>query len=166
MIKLKLILFLLIFSGISTCSFGQVDTVNNANLSKDAPIDKSHHVESTEKQRQYDNMIAPYIEQALKTLPDAKQRFLKGLKPGEVFFLVTRIYDKDGKFEQIFVRIKKWDDDNIKGLISNNLYTVKEYFNGQIIDFNEKDVLDWLISKPDGSEEGNYIGKFLDTLNR
>ncbi len=29
--------------------------------------------------------------------------------------------------------------------------------------FNEDELLDWLISKPDGSEEGNVVGKFLDT---
>ena len=111
-------------------------------------------------------MIAPYVEQALKTLPEAKQRFLNGLKQGEVFFLVTRIYDKDGKFEQVFVRIKKWNYDNIKGLIANDLFSVKEYYKGQMIEFKEKDVLDWLISKPDGSEEGNFVGKFLDTINK
>ena len=27
----------------------------------------------------------------------------------------------------------------------------------------ESDVLDWTISKPDGTEEGNFVGKFLDT---
>ena len=25
------------------------------------------------------------------------------------------------------------------------------------------EVLDWTISKPDGTEEGNFVGKFLDT---
>jgi len=164
MIKPKQISLLLIFLGFSVFTFGQIDTVNNTSLSKDAPTDKSHHIESSEKQKQYEKLIAPYVEQALKTLPVAKQKFLKGLKYGEAFFLVTRIYDKDGKFEQVFVRIKKWENDNIKGLISNDLHTVKEYYNGQMIDFKEKDVLDWLISKPDGNEEGNYVGKFLDTM--
>jgi hypothetical protein len=27
---------------------------------------------------------------------------------------------------------------------------------------SERDLTDWLISKPDGSEEGNVVGKFLD----
>jgi uncharacterized protein YegJ (DUF2314 family) len=166
MMRIKLISLLLVFSGISVCSLGQIDTVNNAKLAKNAPVDKSHPIESSEKQKQYEKMIAPYVEQALKTLPGAKQRFLSGLKPGEVFFLVTRIYDKDGKMEQVFIRIKKWDNENIKGLIGNDLYCVKEYRRGQMIDFKEKDVLDWVISKPDGSEEGNFIGKFLDTLSK
>jgi hypothetical protein len=29
--------------------------------------------------------------------------------------------------------------------------------------FAETEVMDWLISHPDGSEEGNFVGKFLDT---
>jgi len=166
MLKFKLIPFLFIIAGISICTFGQIDTVNSANLSKKAPDDKPLRIASSAKQEQYEKMLAPYVQQALKTLPAAKQTFISGLKQGEAFFLVTRIYDTDGKFEQIFVRVKKWDNDNIKGLIANNLHTVKEYHNGQLIDFEEKDVLDWLITKPDGSEEGNYIGKFLDTHNR
>jgi hypothetical protein len=35
---------------------------------------------------------------------------------------------------------------------------------GQTYTFNESDLIDWFISKPDGSEEGNVVGKFLDTL--
>jgi hypothetical protein len=27
----------------------------------------------------------------------------------------------------------------------------------------ERDLLDWLITRPDGTEEGNVVGKFLDT---
>jgi len=164
--KLNLILTFFISTGFSILSFGQIDTINNSKLSIDAPIDKGHYIEGSEKQRKYDQMIAPYIEQARKTLPDAKKRFLLGLKSGEVFYLVTRIYDKDGKFEQVFVRVKDWHDDDIKGLIENELYTVKEYHNGQLIVFKEKGVYDWLISKPDGSEEGNFIGKYLDSVQK
>lgn len=166
MLRFKLISFIMILSGSIFNSYGQIDTINSAKLSKDAPVDKAHHVEGTDQQKQYEQMVAPYIGQALNTLPGAKQRFLNGLPQGEAFFLVTRIYDRDGSFEQVFVRVKKWDQDKIKGAIANDLYTVKDFHNGQMIEFNEKDVLDWLISKPDGSEEGNFIGKFLDTLNK
>ena len=27
----------------------------------------------------------------------------------------------------------------------------------------ELEVLDWTVSKPDGTEDGNFVGKFLDT---
>jgi hypothetical protein len=31
--------------------------------------------------------------------------------------------------------------------------------------FQESELVDWLISRPDGSEEGNVVGKFLDERN-
>ncbi|MDF2455122.1 MAG: hypothetical protein K0R51_1115 [Cytophagaceae bacterium] len=161
----KLTLIFFVFIALSINCFAQEDQVNSDKLSKDAPADQSHSILKDE-QKHYDKMIAPYVAQARKTLPDAKERFLSRLQPGESFFLVTRIYDQDGKFEQVFVRIKKWNGDNISGLIANNLNVVKEYQNGQLIAFKEKDVLDWLVAKRDGSEEGNFIGKYLDSLSR
>ena len=110
-----------------------------------------------------DSLIAPYVKQALQTYGKAKERFLKGLSPGEAFFVVTRIFDRDGKFEQVFIRVKAFSSDTVSGTIANDLTAVKEYKFGQIISFSEKNVMDWLITKPDGSEEGNFIGKFMDT---
>ena len=34
---------------------------------------------------------------------------------------------------------------------------------GDSYQFSESDLLDWLITHPDGSEEGNFVGKFLDS---
>jgi hypothetical protein len=31
------------------------------------------------------------------------------------------------------------------------------------ITFSETEMVDWVISKPDGTEEGNVVGNFLDT---
>ncbi len=165
MTKLTFLFFAFMLSTASITCFAQNDNVNEEKLSKDAPADQSHSILKDE-QMHYDKMIAPYVAKARKTLPEAKQRFLSGMQPGESFFLVTRIYDKDGKFEQVFVRIKKWNGEHISGLIANNLNVVKEYQNGQLIEFKEQDVLDWLIAKRDGSEEGNFIGKYLDSLSR
>jgi hypothetical protein len=33
----------------------------------------------------------------------------------------------------------------------------------QSITVPESEVLDWTIARPDGSEEGNFIGKYLDS---
>lgn len=43
---------------------------------------------------------------------------------------------------------------------------VRQYRRGDHNELKEADLVDWLISKPDGSEEGNVVGKFLDTLHR
>jgi hypothetical protein len=39
---------------------------------------------------------------------------------------------------------------------------VHGYRLGDRYTFPESELRDWLIAKPDGSEEGNYVGKFLD----
>ena len=135
---------------------------NDAPLSSNAPQDKVMPVYNGQL-KQMDSILAPYISQAKSSYGQAKERFLKGLPSGEAFFVVTRIFDTDGKFEQVFMRVKNYKADNVSGIIANDLSTVKEYKVNQLIVFKEIQVLDWLITKPDGSEEGNFIGKYLDT---
>ncbi len=159
--KTRIIIISATFCLFTLCVLAQ----NNAPVSSKAPKDKPVDFTGAEQMKEMDKKIAPYVEMARKTLPGAKERFIKGLNTGEAFFLVTRIFDKDGKYEQVFIRVKKWKGENISGTIASDLGVVKEYKAGQEISMKEKDILDWLISKPDGSEEGNYVGKYLDTLH-
>jgi hypothetical protein len=54
-------------------------------------------------------------------------------------------------------------EQKVTGVIANDIYLVEGYEMGQVHTFDETELIDWLISKPDGSEEGNLVGKFLDT---
>ena len=150
---------------VSMNNFSLAQTANDADLSKNAPTDIPHNVNGAEQLTKYDELINPYVQKAQTSLPDAKKRYLNGLEDGQAFFLTTRIYDVDGNYEQIFVRVKKWEDSIINGTIANEINVVKNFSLGQPIQFPETAVLDWLITNPDGSEEGNYVGKFLDSLN-
>ena len=156
----NLIFFFLPIFFVSSC--GQ--NGNKSPLSDNAPTDKPHDVQDTEQLEEYDALIAPYVEKAQNTLPKAKKKYLKGLKAGQAFFLITRIYDTQGNSEQVFVSITSWDKNNVSGTIANQLSTVSGFSFGQTITFPESDILDWLITNPDGSEEGNFVGKYLDTL--
>ena len=158
----KLMLMIFIIGLGPVWIYGQ--TNNDAPISPNAPTDKPHRIKDSTQLAKYDKMIEPYMRKALKTLPDAKKRFLKGLPLGEAFFLTTRIYDENGSHEQIFVRVTEWNGKTIKGTIANELTAVKSYKFGQLIEFPESAILDWLITKPNGDEEGNYVGKFLDSL--
>jgi len=114
----------------------------------------------------FDQHIAPAVKQARATLPQAKRRFLKGLPSGQAFFVTTRITDPDVLFEQVFVRVRQWQGAQVSGEIANELGTVKTYQQGQLINFPESAVLDWTISRPDSTEEGNYVGKLIEGSNR
>lgn len=50
--------------------------------------------------------------------------------------------------------------------IANELTVLQGYAPNQTYSFAENEILDWTITHADGSEEGNIVGKFLDTQQR
>ena len=110
-----------------------------------------------------DAILAPYVEAARKTLPAVKARYLKGLPAGQSLSVTTRLHDTEGKkMEQVFVTVVSWHDDQIEGTLNSEV-KLNNYKRGEPLLVLEKDVVDWTILRPDGSEEGNVVGKFLDT---
>ena len=138
------------------------DADKRSPLSENAPPDKPRAVES-DAVKKFEDAIAPYVAKARATLPDIKKRFNHGLNKGEVLSITTRLYDANGKFEQVFVEVKSWKDKTISGLLASDLTLIKGHKAGEKMVVEEKDVYDWTISKPDGTEEGNFVGNFLDT---
>lgn len=110
-----------------------------------------------------DRAQAPFVAQARATYPAARERFLAGLPPRHTFFVVTRLRDARGRQEQVFVAADSIRDGRIAGRIWSRVGIVEGYRLGQPIDVPEAELLDWMIARPDGSEEGNVVGKFLDT---
>lgn len=132
-----------------------------------APTDQPLLLTGTDAEqslRAFSKLIAPAVKQARKTLPAAKKRFVTGLPAGQVFYLTTRLFDADGQYEQVFVRVQAWKGTTVQGRISNELNLVRQYQPGQVISFPESAVLDWTITTADGGEEGNFVGKLIDSL--
>ena len=130
-------------------------------LSPNAPPDHPLSTNHRETQK-FEQAIAPYVAKARATLPAAKKRYLDGLGAGEIFFVTTRLYGPDGRFEQVFMRVTSWTDNDITGVLASDTSLV-EPKRGSRLTCKERDVLDWTISKPDGSEEGNFVGNFLES---
>ncbi len=131
-------------------------------LAPNAPKDQPKRAKEKEVEA-LDKAIAPYIAKARAAWPDAKERYLAGLPAGHSFFVTTRIRDKDGKFEQVFIAVESIKAGRIVGLIWSDLHLVTGFKRGQRHEFAEAELMDWLISKPNGTEEGNFVGNFLDT---
>ncbi len=127
-----------------------------------APQDKPGSIKRDDVQI-FEEAIKPYVEKARRTYPEAKKRFLAGLPSRHIFFVTTRLRDSTGRFEQAFIAVKEINDDKISGLIRSDIQLVSGYKYGDSITFPESELIDWTISRPDGSEEGNFVGKFLDT---
>jgi len=127
-------------------------------IPKELPPDRPVHLSSSKA----DEMLKPYVEKARSTLPQAKARFLQGLPAGCSLSVTTRIHDDSGRMEQVFVLVKGWRGDTVDGELQSEV-KVSDYKLGQPMFVSERDMLDWTIISPEGNEEGNLIGKFLDS---
>ena len=106
----------------------------------------------------------PYIAKGRATYPAAKKRYLAGLPRGYTFAVRKHLSDPGGeRNEEVFVYVDAITAGVIYGRIASELGAVRSFRQRQRISFPESDVLDWTIIHPDGGEEGNYVGKFIDT---
>ena len=118
-----------------------------------------------EKEIARERAILPYIEKARATYPAAKKRFLAGLPPGHMFAVMIRLrhIDKAKKevtVNDVFVRVQAIKNDKVYGRLDPVF--IAGYKEGDPISFPESEIINWVIVRPDGSEEGNYVGKFMD----
>jgi hypothetical protein len=114
----------------------------------------------------YRRAVAPYVAKARATYPAAKRRFLAGLPPGHTFSVMVRLQaidhaKKEVQQADIFVDVHTIKNGKVYGRI-NSPMPIAGYKRGDSISLPESDVINWLIARPDGSEEGNYVGRFLD----
>jgi hypothetical protein len=148
---------------VSCASAGQRQDVHLApNAPADRPVRISAH-DPDEALRKWRALVAPYVEQARITYPQAKGRYLAGLPPQQTFFVTTVLRDLQGHFEYVFIVVHRIAEQKVTGRIATQVDLVQGYRGGDAVTFPEAEVVDWMISKPDGSEEGNLVGKFLDT---
>ena len=136
----------------------QPDVYIAPNAPKDKPVSAG-----ASQVDQMEAAMKPYIEKAKATYPQAKARFLSGLPPRHTFFITTRLYDSSKRVEQVFIAVNEIKDGQISGIIASEIHLVSGYRGGDAYSFPESALIDWTISKPDGTEEGNFVGNFLDT---
>jgi len=111
--------------------------------------------------------IAPMSAAARASFPAARERFERGLPPRHTFFVSTWLRDSADHEELVFVAVDSvtgtGNDTRIAGRIWSPLNAVRGYTYRQAYTFGVADLVDWMVARPDGTEEGNEIGKFMDT---
>ncbi len=158
-----LVLSLFVVSTIAANS----DTVTHGkqkSVTSPIPQDKGMYLKNGQVSRIYQSM-RPHIRRARAAYPDAKKRWSKGLPEGHYFFVVTRIRDQEGNEEQVFISVASINNGIIKGYIYSKPKNVAGYQFKQPFSFPENHIIDWVITKPGGEQEGNYVGKYLGSLN-
>lgn len=100
---------------------------------------------------------------ALKTWPDVKKRFVDGLPDRHSLFVTLLLSEPGGGSEYVFVAVDEIVGGKIRGRVWNDVQVVKGLHVRAPIEIPEGAISDWMIAKPDGSEEGNVIGNYIDT---
>lgn len=157
----SILLSIAITLGASTVAVSQ-QPKQDIYVAPNAPKDKPVNAGASQAE-QIEAAIQPYIAKAKNTYPQAKARFLTGLPPRHTFFVTARLYDSSKRFEQVFIAVKEIKDGKISGVIASEIHLVSGYREGDAYSFPESELIDWTISKPDGTEEGNFVGNFLDS---
>ena len=132
-----------------------------------APPDKPKMVNPGKAAEAYERAIAPYVAKARASYPAAKKHFLRGLPPGYSFTVYFRAYqsaDKSHKeaVEDLYVIVDAIKDGKIYGRINNKPLRLTKYRLGDPVRFSESRIMNWVVLRPDGSEEANELGNFID----
>jgi hypothetical protein len=106
--------------------------------------------------------MAALITESQAELPRVRKRFEAGLGADEVLYLVVRLFHPDRSFEQAFVRVTEWTPSGITGVIASELMGFTEPKRGDVLGFAESTAIDWTITGPGGTEEGNRLGHYLE----
>jgi len=133
-------------------------------VAPNAPKDTPEEARGTAEIEALRAALKPAMETARRTYPDARDRFLRGLPARHSFFVVTRLPVAPNGVEQVFVGVDRIAGGNISGRIWSDIQRARGYKKGDPYSLPESEVIDWLITRPDGSEEANYVGKAIDKL--
>jgi uncharacterized protein YegJ (DUF2314 family) len=132
-----------------------------------APPDKPQMLRGKGALDAYDRAIAPYVAKARASYPAAKKRYLGGLTPGYSFTVFVRLSQSADKahreaWEDLYVIVDRIEDGKIYGRVNNKPLRLTKYHLGDRIRFAESRIMNWVVVRPDGSEEANELGVFLD----
>jgi hypothetical protein len=127
-----------------------------SDFSPDQPI----HCESGKGHELWD-LMQPYIKRARETYPEARSRWMRGLPSNQRLFITTLFHRPDGHDEQVFVLVDRIQGGTVSGRIGNEPMG-PGFRMWDSYSFKEKELLDWTIQHSDGTEEGNFVGKFID----
>lgn len=118
-------------------------------------------VESVENIRGDDERMEIAHRRALAELPVARKRFLDGLPVGAKLYVKHGFLVHEDEHEYMWILVNSWNGSQIDGQLSNNPRHRLDLSVGQAVGISEEDVFDWMISYPDGREEGNYTTRVL-----
>jgi hypothetical protein len=101
---------------------------------------------------------------AVKALMGYKRGFAERRGKGETLLVKGAFATASGGREFMWLQVLRWQDKTISGLLQNDPLEVPGLKSGARVELDEDAVFDYLLRRPDGTEEGNETGKFIERL--
>jgi hypothetical protein len=133
-------------------------------VAPNAPADRPAYATDTSGAHRLQQLVERCAERAHATYPAVRARYLHGLPANQTLFVTINLRDAEGRTEGVFLAVDEIRADTVRGRIWNQIGVVHGFQYGQALAVPESEVLDWTISHPDGTEEGNYVGKAIDEI--
>lgn len=118
--------------------------------------DSLKHVEHTSE------LLAVSARQKKKLLEQVKPRWLKHHDPGDTLLVKAPFTKPSGGSEWMWVEVTTWKRGVISGTLQNDPSEVTDLKAGARVEVKEDEVFDYLLTKADGSEEGNETAPLLE----
>jgi uncharacterized protein YegJ (DUF2314 family) len=90
-----------------------------------------------------------------------KQKFIKGLAPGERLLVKAPFTTPDQGVEWMWLEAVKWQDKKVYGILMNDPHYIPNLKSGARVEAADKDLFDYILIGPDGSRQGNETGKIM-----
>jgi uncharacterized protein YegJ (DUF2314 family) len=95
-----------------------------------------------------------------------KPRYTSAPPLSETLQVKAPFKTSDGGTEWMWVEVVRWQGATIHGVLRNDPFDVPSLKSGSRVDVEESTIFDYILTRPDGSREGNETGPLLEARQR
>jgi uncharacterized protein YegJ (DUF2314 family) len=114
------------------------------------------------KARSNDALLDAASAKARKDALRLKPRFAKSPPFGEVLQVKAPFKTSSGGVEWMWVEVVRWEGSTIHGVLRNEPFEVPALKSGARVDVDESTIFDYLLTRSDGSKEGNETQRLIE----
>jgi uncharacterized protein YegJ (DUF2314 family) len=114
----------------------------------------------------HDQALLAASERARKKALAIGKRYKKGPPFGEQLLVKAPFPTSDGGNEWMWVEVVRWNGNEIDGILQNDPFDVPALKSGSRVEVKAGEIFDYLLTKSDGSQEGNETGALLEAREK
>jgi uncharacterized protein YegJ (DUF2314 family) len=115
---------------------------------------------------EHDAALLAASERARKKAFGLRDRFAKGSPFGEQLMVKAPFATADGGSEWMWVEVVSWQGNSIDGVLANDAFDIPKLKAGARVEVRADQIFDYLLTKRDGTHEGNETEPLLEARAR